>query len=215
MISIEATNLNSMTLQQALDAVVTVKSGDDAAACVKIMGIDWVPDDVATPTLWTAVIKLNSPDIDNVDIFKDSGCTQAYASATTPLNIISLDTCTGTVTISTDDVDEAVDTLYFSFDWDTEIPDGAEIISPNFAVFAEDHIVRAWHQNSTSGKWEIYEFWRCQIVPNGTIGFDNSNKAISIPVQLEVLADMDFHPDAPLGRIIISDTLPSSLSSLT
>ena len=213
-ISIDAKNLNSTLLGFALDANVSVKSGDDAAACVKVMGIQWVPDDVATPTQWSAIIHLNSPDVDNVDVFTDDACTTPWDSASTPMNTIAETYCTGIVVLTTDDVSECDDTLYFSFDWDIEIPDGAEIICPAFGTFAEDHIVRAWHRNATTGQYEIYEFWRCQIIPDMSLSHDDSNKVVMVPIRLEVLADPDFHPDCPLGRIVISDTLPTSLSSL-
>lgn len=216
-ITIECMNLNSTTLKWAMDAVVTTKSADASVDCVKIEGIEWTPDDVGTPTEWTARVRLNSANVDNVDVFTDAACTDAWDSATTPLNVITVpsdDCLSGLITLTTDDVDECLDTLYFTFDYDVDYVNGTEVIKPGFETFAADHSVIAWHQNATTGEYEVYNFPRCQIIPDGTQTFDNGNGIVITTIRLAVLADTDIHPDCPLGWINITDTLPDFLGDL-
>jgi hypothetical protein len=214
-ITIEAMNLNSTTLKWALDASVSTKSGDASVTCVKIEGIQWVPEDVATPTYWEAIINLNTPNVDNVVFYDDVGCTSDWASATTPLNIVTVtEDCYGLVTLRTNDLDEALDTLWVTFDYDIDYADGTEVITPGFSTFAEDHVVIAFHINATTSEYVIFTFPRCQIIPDANITFDNSNGVVTVPIKLAVLADTDFHPEAPLGWVNISTDLPDFLDDI-
>lgn len=217
-ITIEAMNLNSTILKYALDAVVSTKSAaaEQQALCVHIEGIQWEADDDLTPTEWTAVIKLNSPNVDNVTFFTEDTCSDGWASATTPLNVVTVDECSGVVTLTTNDVDECADELWVSFDFsvDLSLSGDTELIEPPFSTFPDDHVVIAWHINKTTSQYEIFVFPRCQILPDINITFDNSNNVVTIPIRLEVVADTDFHPEAPLGWVEITDTLPAYLEAL-
>lgn len=212
-ISIEAMNHNSTSLQYALDA--TVEDVDTpSATCVKISGIQWTPDDEATPTEWTAIVRLNNINIDNVEVFTDDACTVPW-NDTTPLNVITVTSdCYGLVTLTTDDVDSTEDTLYFTYDYLVDFPTDATIIRPSFSTFAADHTVVAWTRNSTSGLYEVYVFPRVQITPDFTLRFDNTTSIKTIPIRMVVLSDPDFNPDNPLGYIVITDELPTVLSNI-
>lgn len=221
-ITIEAMNLNSTTLKYALDAVVRTKTAtDDSVDCAHVDGLVWVPDNALTPTSWTVEVNLNSPNIDNVAAYTTaSGCaaatpTDIWASGTTPLNTITeTDACHGVITLTTNDVDEAVAELWFTFDYSVDLATGATIIEPPYLSAPEDHLVIAWHLNKTTSEYYIYIFPRCQIVPDFSASFDNSNNVVTVPIHLEVLADTTFHPEAPLGWIEITDTLPAYLAAL-
>lgn len=204
-INIVALNLSPVSLQYALDAVVSTKSGDETVACQEFTGIDWVPDNIGTPTQWTATLQLSGMYVDDVLVYKTAGCTSAWASATTPLNVVSTSDCSGLVTLTTDDDDQCYDALYVSFTHDSETPDGATLVQPGFSTFASDHTFVAVHRNATTGEYVSYKFWRVQIAPDVTIRHDNTNKIVSVPIHLMVLADRENHPDAPLGQIEFSD----------
>jgi len=213
-INIEALNLNWTTLRYALDAVKSVLTTSPTVDCVKIEGIQWTPEDVPTPTEWSATINLNNPNVDNVEVFTDEDCTIPWESATTPLNVVEVDECTGILTLTTGDFDEAVDTLYFSYEYLVDFPADAKIVRPPFNMFAEDHIVVAWHLNATTGEYYVYVFPRCQIVPNVTIRHSNAADPITVPIRFTIVADPDFNSDAPLGYVVISDTLPDIFADL-
>lgn len=219
-ITIEAMNLNATILKYALDASVSTKTINTFVNCVHVEGIQWTPDNAGTPTEWTATINLNSPDIDNVLAYtSEAGCSAAtptdiWASGTTPLNTITETTCTGVVTLTTDDVDECDDELWFTFDYSVDLAVGATIVTPPFSTFPDDHIVVAWHLNKTTSEYYIYVFPRCQILPDVNITFDNSANVVTVPIRLEIVADTAFHPEAPLGWVEITDTLPAYLAAL-
>lgn len=220
-ITFEAMNLNSSILDFALDAATTVKAADATVDCAHLQGITWTPDDVATPTSWSTIIHLNSPNIDNVVVYTTAaGCaaatpTDQWASATTPLNVITeTDPCHGLITLTTNDVDEALDELWVTFEYSVDLAVGASVVRPPYSTYAEDHVVVVWHKNATTSEYYIYVFPRCQIVPDASITFDNSNNIVTVPIHLEVVADTDFHPEAPLGWVEITDTLPNYLDVL-
>jgi hypothetical protein len=199
-ISIEAKNVDAKRLKYALDASVAVKSGDYSVDCLKVTSIDWVPDDVATPTEWTAVINLHSSNVDNVVVYDDAACTSEWDSSTTPLNVVSVDACKGLVTLTTDDVDEALDTLYFDFDYMVDLEDGITELNAPFNTFPTDFSVIVWHQNKTTGLYQVLVFWKCQSMIDFNIVFGDydSNALMTVPIKLRVLSVPDVHPDNKL-----------------
>lgn len=214
-IDIMALNLNSTTLQWALDADVTVKAAAESVACEEHT-ITWVPEDTATPTYWTATVVLNSPEVENVLAFTDSSCLVAWESVATPDNDLTItDSCTGTITLLTDDILETDGTLYFSYDHNIETPVGATLIKPPMSTFADDYKLHILHRNATTGELELFKFWRVQIIPDVEIGFDNTNKIVTVPIKLRALADRDSHPDAPIGQIVIIDADDSEPGDFT
>lgn len=213
-ITVELMNLSAETLKWALDAEVTTKAANASVSCVKVEGIEWTPDDPATPTEWTAIVHLNSPNVDNVDVFEDSACTTPWDSATTPLNVVLVSECDGIITLTTDDEDEALDTLYFSFDYDVDYEVGTKVVKPSYSTFPTDHTVIAFHKNATTGNYLVYTFPRCQIIPDTTQNFDNGAGIVITTVKLAVVADTDFHPDCPLGWVNETPTLPEFIADL-
>lgn len=214
-ITIVAMNLNSTTLKYALDATATAKAAVEEVDCEEHQ-ITWVPDDEGTPTEWTATVTLNSPEVTDVSAWTDSDCSAAWESATTPLNELDITTaCSGVITLTTNDVDETDETLYFSYTHDTETPLGATLIQPGFGTFASDHKLHILHRNATNGDLVIHKFWRVQIVPDFNLRYDNTNKVATVPIHLRVLADRLNHPNAPLGHTVIIDADDSEAADFT
>ncbi len=204
-IDIVAMNMNSTTLKYALDADVSVKAAAESVDCEEHQ-ITWVAEDVATPTYWTAIVFLRSPEVENVLAFTDSACLVAWESVATPESTVAVTTtCTGELLLTTDDVDETDATLYFSYDHNIETPLGATLIKPPFDTFADDHKLHILHRNATTGELELIKFWRVQIIPDFALRFDNTNRVATVPIKLMAYTDRDSHPDAPLGQIVIID----------
>jgi len=199
-ITIEAKNVDAERLKYALDATTSVKAGDYSVSCLKVTNIDWTPDDVGTPTEWTAVIDLHSANVDNVSVFTDSACASTWESGTTPLNVVVTDECKGLVTLTTDDIDECADTLYFDFDYMVDVEIGVTSLDAAFNTFPTDYSVIIWHQNKTTSKYQIMVFWKCQSVIdfNLTFGDWDSNTPMTVPIKMRVLSVPDVHPDNKL-----------------
>ena len=214
-INIMAMNWNSTVLKYALDAAVSVKAGAETVSCEEHQ-ITWTPDSATTPTEWTATVTLNSPEVSAVTAYADSSCAVAWESLATPTDTLAITTaCTGVITLTTDDVDECDDTLYFAYTHDTETPTGATLIEPSMSTFASDHKVHILHRNATTGKLYIIKFWRVQIIPDFNIAFDNTNKIVTVPIKMKVLSDRTNHPNAPLGHMAIVDADDSEAADFT
>ncbi len=215
-IDIMAMNMNSTILQYALDADVSVKAAAESVACEEHK-ITWVAEDVATPTYWTAVVFLNSPEVENVLAYTDSACAVAWEGEATPDNDLAItDSCTGELLLTTDDIDETDDTLYFAYDHNIETPIGATLIKPPMSTFADDHKLHILHRNATTGELELIKFWRAQIVPDFALRFDNTNRIVTVPIKLVAYADRANHPTAPIGQIVIisaDDSEPADFSA--
>lgn len=214
-IDIVAKNLNSTTLQWSLDADVSVKAAAESVACEEHQ-ITWVPEDTATPTYWTATVVLNSPEVENVLAFTDSACLVAWESVATPDNDLTItDSCTGTITLLTDDILETDATLYFSYDHNIETPIGATLIKPPMSTFADDHKLHVLHRNATTGKLIIDKFWRVQIIPVHERIYDNTNKRVTVPISLRALADRASHSGEPVFGVRIIDADDSEPGDFT
>jgi len=213
--TINALNWNSTVLKYALDADVSTKAGAETVSCEEHQ-ITWVPDDENTPTEWTATVTLNSPEVASVTVWTDSSCTSTWESVATPDSTISITSaCKGLVTLTTDDVDETDTTLYFAYTHDTETPTDATLIEPGMSTFADDHKLHILHRNATTGDLIVVKFWRVQIIPDFTVGFDNTNSIVTVPIRLRILSDRSNHPDAPLGHIAIIDADDSEAADFT
>jgi hypothetical protein len=195
-ITIEAKNLDAKRLKYALDASVTTKSGAYSVDCLKVSEIDWVPDDVLTPTEWTAIINLHSANVDNVIAYTDAACTVLW-DALTPLNVTSVDECKGLVTLTTDDEDEALDTLYFDFDYMVDLDDGVTEMLAGFQTYPTDFSVVMWHLNKTTNDYQVFVFWKCQSVIDLNLAFNDgsSNNPLTVAIRLRVMNVPDVHPD--------------------
>lgn len=200
---IDAKNLDAQRLKWVFDGTVTTKSTDETVDCLKITNITWTPDDVATPTEWVATIDLHTPNVDNVLFWADSACTDAWDSATTPLNVVAVDECTGIATLTTNDVDEALDVLYVDFDYGVDFDAGVKILNVPYDTFPTDHSVIVWHRNKTKGTYSVILFWKTQIIPDGSIEFGDfdSNTPINVPIHLRVMSVPDVHPESPLFKL--------------
>ncbi len=208
-------NINATTLKYALDATTSVKDAAETVACEEHQ-VSWTADDENTPTLWTATVCVNSPEISDVTVYSDSDCLVDWDSAITPDNDVTIaDACKGCLTLTTDDIDEALDTLYVAYTHDTETPDGATLITPGFSTFADDHKLHILHRNATTGDLIVHKFWRVQIIPDATIRYDNTNKIVTVPIRLRVLGDRLNHPTAPLGQYVIVDADDSEAADFT
>jgi len=211
-IDIMALNINSTTLKYALDAAVSEKAAAETVACEEHQ-ITWVPEDTATPTYWTATVILNSPEVEDVLAFTDSDCLVTWESVATPDNdLVITDACDGTITLTTDDVDECDTTLYFSYTHNTETPNDAELIKPSLSTFANDHKLHILHRNATTGQLDLFKFWRVQIIPDFNIVFDNTNKVVTVPIKLRAFADRDSHSEEPVFGIRIIDADASEVA---
>lgn len=202
-IMIDAKNLDADRLKWVYDAVVTTKAADESVTCLKITNIVWTPDDAGTPTEWTAEVNLHSTNVDNVVFSTDSSCAVPWASATTPLNVVTTVACTGISTLVTDDLAETDTTLYVTFDYSVDFDAGVSIIDPAFDTFPADHSVIIWHRNKTSGTYSVFVGWKAQVISDGTIDFGDfdSNTPITVPIHLRLLAVPDVHPESPLFKI--------------
>jgi len=200
---IVALNLNATTLKYALDATNSTKAGAETVSCEEHQ-ITWTADSETTPTSWTATVILNSPEISTVTAWTDSSCAVTWEGAATPENVVAVASgCIGTVTLTTDDIDETDATLYFAYTHDTETPNGATLIEPAMSTFADDHKLLILHRNATTGDLVVHKFWRVQIVPAFDLTYDNTNSIVTVPINLVVLGDRQNHPDAPLGHTAI------------
>lgn len=205
LINIMALNLNSTTLKYALDADVSTKAADETVACEEHQ-LTWTPDDVATPTEWTAEVVLNSPEVTSVTVWTNSDCDASWESAATPLSTIAItNACAGIVTLTTDDVDETDATLYFAYTHNTETPTDATMIQAGMSTFANDHKLHILHRNATTGSLDLFKFWRVQIIPDVNIVFDNTNKVVTVPIKLRAFAVRDSHSKEPIVGIRIID----------
>jgi len=214
-ITINAKNLNETSLKYALDATTSTKAGDETVSCEEHT-ITWTPDSATTPTEWTATVTLNSPEIASVLAYTDSSCSVAWESATTPLNVLTISSaCKGEITLTTDDVNETDETLYFSYTHDTESPVGSTLIQPSLNTFADEHKVHILHRNATTGDLYVYKFWRVQIIPDFEQTFNDSNSVVITPINMRVLSDSTNHPDDPLGHVVIIPTADSEASDFT
>ena len=214
-IDIVAMNMNSTTLKYALDADVSVKAAAESVTCEEHQ-ITWVAEDTATPTYWTATVTLNSPEVENVLAYTDSTCATPWESAATPESTLAVtDSCTAVITLTTDDILETDDTLYFAYDHNIETPIGATLIKPPFDTFADDHKLHILHRNATTGELELIKFWRVQIIPDFAIRFDNTNRVVTVPIKLMAYADRANHPTAPLGQIVIIAAADSEPADFT
>lgn len=214
-IDIMAKNINSTTLQWSLDADVSVKAAAESVACEEHT-ITWVPEDTATPTYWTATVVLGSPEVENVLAFTDSSCLVAWESVATPDNDLTItDSCTGTITLLTDDILETDATLYFSYDHNIETPVGATLIKPPMSTFADDHKLHILHRNATTGKLIIDKFWRVQILPDHERTYDNTNREVEVPIKLRALADRASHAGEPVFGVRIIDAADSEAGDFT
>lgn len=214
-VTVNALNLNSTTLQYALDAVVSTKAGSETVTCEEHQ-ITWVVDSPTTPAEWTATVTLNSPEVSTVTVWTDSACANTWESAATPDSSVAITTaCTGVLTLTTDDVNETDSTLYFSYTHNTETPDGATLIQPAFDTFADDHKLHILHRNATSCELLLMKFWRVQIIPDFNIRFDNTNSVVTVPIRLRILSDRTNHPDAPLGQQVIFSADDSEAGDFT
>lgn len=216
LVTINAFNLNATILKYALDAVVSVKAGDETVACEEHQ-ITWVVDSETTPTQYVATVLLNSPEIADVSAFTDSACSAAWDSGDpTPANdIVISDACKGELTLTVNLEDEPATTLYFAYTHNTETPVGATLIKPPMDTFADDHKLHILHREATTGDLVLDKFWRVQIIPAVERVYDNTNKIVTVPIQLRVLADRVNHPDAPLGQTVIIPAADSEASDFT
>lgn len=214
--TISAYNWNSTVLKYALDADTSTKAAVETVSCEEHQ-ITWVPDDENTPTEWTATVTLNSPEVSSVVAYTDSSCSVSWESVATPDNDLAITSaCKGLITITTDDVDETdTTTLYFAYTHDTETPNGATLIEPGMSTFASDHKLHILHRNATTGKLYVVKFWRAQIIPDFSVGFDNTNSVVTVPIRMRILSDRTNHPDAPLGHIAIIDADDSEAADFT
>ena len=213
--TINAMNLNATILKYALDAVVSTKAAPETVTCEEHT-ITWIPEDIATPTEWTATIILNSPEIASVTVWTDNACSATWESAATPLSTIAISSpCQGVVLLTTNDIDETDTTLYFAYTHDTETPIGATLIQSSMGTYASDHKLHILHREASTGNLVVHKFWRVQIIPDVTIEYDNTNKIVTVPIKLRILADRVNHPDAPIGLEVIIPFADSDPSDFT
>jgi hypothetical protein len=203
-LTIDAKNLDAQRLKWVYDAVVTTKSTDESVDCLKITNIVWTPDDIGTPTAWTAEVNLHTSNVDNTVFYTDDACTVPWADTNpTPGYYATVDECTGIASLTTDDEDQALDTLYVSFDYGVDFDAGVSIVDPAFDTFPADHSVIIWHRNKTTGTYSVFVAWKAQVIVDGSIDFGDfdSNTPISVPIHLRLLSVPDVHPEAPLFKI--------------
>lgn len=214
-ITVVAMNLSALAISKALDASTTIKAGDETVSCEEHQ-ITWVAEDVATPGEWTATVCMNSPEISTVLAWTDNLCTVAWESATTPLNVLAItDACTGCITLTTNDIDETDDTLWFSYVHNTETPLGATLIKPGFSTFADDHKLHILHRNATNGNLHVMKFWRVQIIPDYSQRFDNTTRVATVTIRMRALADRLNHPNEPIYHEAIIDAADSEAADFT
>lgn len=202
-IMIDAKNLDADRLKWVYDADVVTKVADESVTCLKITNIEWDPDDAGTPTEWSTEINLHTTNVESVVFYTDAECAVPWASATTPLNVVTVDECTGIATLVTDDLAETDGTLYVSFDYGVDFAAGVKIINPAFPTFPTDHSVVIWHRNKTTGEYSVFVGWKAQVIVDATVDFGDfdSNTPITVPIHLRLLAVPEYHPEAPLFKI--------------
>jgi len=212
-INIEAKNVDAARLKWALDASTSVKAGDYAVTCLKVTSIDWTEDGGT----YTATVDLHSANIDNVEVFSDSTCLASWEGAATPLSVVSVDECTGTVSLSTNDSEEALTTLYFTFDYMVDLEDGVTSLDADFPTFPSDFSVVLWHLNKTTQTYQVMVFWRCQSVIDLSLVFSDydATTVMTVPIKLRVLSVADVHPTRKLfGYWEDVEDLPAFLEAI-
>lgn len=205
-VTVNPVNLSAALLARALDASQGVTTGLVTVAS-EVHYPTWVPDDVATPTEWTADITLANGEIDSGSVlaWDDVGALVSWDDeAANTLTEVSV--CAGTVRLTTTDVAETLATIYFSYDWGDQIPSGSVIIEPGFGSLAEDHKVTFIHKHALTGDFWVYKIWRAQILPDFTITFANQARNIVAPIRLRIMEDSTNHDNSPLGAWYIIDS---------
>lgn len=198
-LTINPVNLSSVLLGKALDASVGTTTG-----LVSVTGElhypTWVPDDAGTPTEWTAVVKMANGEIDTGTVYAwdDEACSVSWDGEVTN-TLVETDVCTGTITLTTTDAAEKLETLYFTYDWGDQIPSGSTIIEPGFGSYAADHKATFIHKHAQTGNFFVYKVWRAQILPDFTMTFSNQARNIFAPIRLRIVEDSVNHPNSPLG----------------
>lgn len=192
-------DLSMANLAFALDSSVGTTSGNVTVASESHTPT-WVPDDVGTPTEWTAVLTLANSEIATGTVLAwDDAAASISWDDVVGNSIAETALCPGTITLTTDDAAERLAVIYMSYDYGTEIPSGSEIIEPSYAAFSTVRKITIASENSSTGKLLVNKTWKGQIVPDFTVRWSNEARLTTAPIRIRILEDSANHSSAPLG----------------
>lgn len=195
-ITLNPLNFTSANLAYALDAVVSTTTGNVDVTGEIHYPPEWTPDDEGTPTEWTSTILLYNPWIEGGTVlaYTNAACTIPW-----PGTVTESDICKGSILLTAAAAEDCDETVYFAYSWGTQIPSGSTRIDPGMGSFAEDHKATLIHKHAMTGDLYVYIAWRCQIVPDVQITFNNQANEVIPVIKLKIVEDSTNHPTCPLG----------------
>ena len=154
---------------------------------------------------WSGTVVLNEEISGTIAWYSDAAGGTEWTQSESGTSTVTTP-CAGTVAMTSSGTVEPTATLYATYDWGDQIPSGSTIVQPSFGSTSNDRYVVIAHKKAQQNKMIAWRFWRCQVVRDLTITFDNDSDAdITVPIHLMALTDKTGHPTVPIFDVVEVD----------